>query len=53
LTGDIYGFSLETVDGEELDSCWGFYGSDPEKNGMKDHIEEKYHYLFDKLEDHY
>jgi hypothetical protein len=53
LRGDIYGFVIETVDGEELDSCWGFYGDDPEKNGMKDHIEERYHYLFDKLEDQY
>lgn len=53
LRGEIYGFIIETVDGEHLDSCWGFYGEDPEENGMKDHIEEKYHYLFEKLEDVY
>jgi len=26
LTGDIYGYIVEDADGEELDSCWGFYG---------------------------
>lgn len=46
LTGDVYGFEFESVavypDGREevqdTDSCWGFYGSDPEKNGMADHL---------------
>ena len=47
LEGDVYGFSLieetectnchQTVT-EILDSCGGFYGSDPEKNGMKEYI---------------
>jgi len=44
LTGDVYGFEFESVavypDGREevqdTDSCCGFYGSDPEKNGMAD-----------------
>lgn len=26
LTGRCYGFVVETEDGEELDSCWGFVG---------------------------
>ena len=26
--GEIYGFTLEDDDGEELDSCWGFVGMD-------------------------
>ena len=26
--GDVWGFVLETEDGEELDSCWGYYGSE-------------------------
>ena len=45
LTGDIYGFILRgpkekcdkcghTAEGEDEDSCWGFYGSDPFDNGM-------------------
>lgn len=45
LTGDIYGFQLykheegqEPDEGEELDSCWGFYGSDPEENGMVEYL---------------
>jgi len=49
LEGDIYGFKVikrEKCDlGEEheieLDSCWGFYGSDPKTNGMMDHINEE------------
>lgn len=26
--GDVYGYVVEAPDGEELDSCWGFYGDD-------------------------
>lgn len=39
LTGDVYGFKLYNSEGEEIDSCWGFYGSDYKTNGIKDHIE--------------
>lgn len=28
LTGDVYGVIVEDEDGEEVDSCWGFYGLD-------------------------
>lgn len=28
LSGDVYGYQVEDKDGTELDSCWGFYGSD-------------------------
>lgn len=49
LTGDVYGFVMreppcETCDGQgkESDSCWGFFGSDPLKNGMSDHLDTKY-----------
>lgn len=49
LTGDVYGFELyethevPTGDGVELqerliDSCFGFYGSDPKKNGMDSYV---------------
>ena len=49
LTGDVYGFeivSVETCDQnhkhEKLeDSCYGFYGSDIDKNGMLDHISKE------------
>lgn len=55
LAGDTWEFVVEeaveligqredgtTVEREvwvELDSCWGFLGSDPEQNGMKEHVE--------------
>ena len=51
LAGDIYGFQLVEIvhcehcdrDKEEnLDSCWGFYGSDPKENGMWEHISDDY-----------
>jgi hypothetical protein len=47
LMGDVYGFRVVKPthcaecghdDEEEIDACWGFYGSDPKKNGMMDHI---------------
>lgn len=28
LTGDVYGCIIEDEEGEEIDSCWGFYGRD-------------------------
>jgi hypothetical protein len=28
LTGSVYGFIVKNEDGDELDSCWGFYGLD-------------------------
>ena len=28
LTGDVWGVVIEDEDGEELESCWGMYGSD-------------------------
>jgi hypothetical protein len=33
LEGNVYGFIVESPDGKELDSCWGFIG-DPEKSGL-------------------
>ena len=28
VNGDCYGYQVEDADGEEADSCWGFYGLD-------------------------
>lgn len=28
LRGDVYGYVIEGPDGEQLDSCWGFFGFD-------------------------
>jgi len=39
IRGAVYGFVASCpVCGKELDSCWGFYGSDYDENGMTDHI---------------
>ncbi|MES2515937.1 MAG: hypothetical protein V4580_17420 [Bacteroidota bacterium] len=40
ITGDIYGFKVEDANGEEVDSCWGFFGADLKENGILDHIDE-------------
>lgn len=65
LTGDVWGFVCEERDNsgcngcgrpndwEEVDSCWGFYGSDPETNGMKEHIDDAYHNVLSDLEVEY
>lgn len=33
LIGNVYGF-ISYKDGEEVDSCWGFYGDEHEKSGL-------------------
>lgn len=38
LQGNVYGYRLLGNDGEEQDSCWGFYGPDYRKNGMLDQV---------------
>lgn len=52
IQGDVYGFKLLsphecgcdycTCDGEEVDSCWGFYGHDVKENGILDYLDKKY-----------
>jgi hypothetical protein len=58
LTGDVYGFVLEEkyicascgkVEYNEIESCWGFFGDDCEKNGIKDNLSEEYHALIKEL----
>ena len=51
IEGNVYGFTLtENVQTEnglveiDSDSCWGFYGNDPQKNGISDNIHD-----FDKF----
>ncbi len=39
MRGDIYGFQVLDEDGNEEDSCYGFYGLDFKTNGMTDHID--------------
>lgn len=38
LTGDVYGFKIKDSEDNEIESYWGFYGSDWKTNGIKDHI---------------
>jgi hypothetical protein len=66
LRGEVYGYILEEaeidedfddedeeIEWEEIDSCWGFYGSDPFKNGISDHIPEELHGLLKVAEPEY
>ena len=39
LQGNVYGY-IFYQNGEEIDSCWGFYGSSLEECGIADHIPE-------------
>lgn len=41
ISGDVFYF-LAKKDDEVVDSCGGFYGSDPMKNGMIEYLEEPY-----------
>lgn len=41
LSGQVYGFVVKDADGEEVDSCWGFYGGDHKENGMLDQAGEE------------
>jgi len=38
VSGDVYGFRVLDKDGEEEDSCWGFYGDDFRTNGLYDYV---------------
>ncbi len=38
LRGEVFGFTLEDIEGNEIDSCWGFFGSDFQENGLLDNI---------------
>ena len=43
LTGDVYGFTVENEEGDEVDACWGFYGQDPDANGIIGHLPPELH----------
>lgn len=42
LSGDVYGFKLLDENQNEIDSCWGFYGSDILTNGICDYIDNEF-----------
>lgn len=33
-SGEVFGYIVEDAEGEEVGSCWGFYGSDHEASGL-------------------
>lgn len=41
LTGDVYGFRVINENGDEEDSCNGFFGLDIKENGILEHIKEE------------
>lgn len=34
LTGDVYGYVVEGSSGEDIGSCWGYFGHDWKENGL-------------------
>ncbi len=44
------GSTEEDYEWEEEDSCWGFYGDNPETNGMKENIPEEYKELLKEFD---
>jgi len=36
ITGSVYGYEV-TLDGEYIDSCWGFFGYDHEESGLMEY----------------
>ena len=47
LSGDVYGFSVtDKKSGEEIESCYGFFGTDYIENGIFDYVSQ----YFTKLE---
>jgi len=47
IRGEVYGFEVVDENDEHVDSCYGFYGSDCKVNGIKDHVDEKFHKLIE------
>lgn len=43
ISGEVYRYEVLNDDGDVIDSCGGFYGSNPFTNGMSDHIDVSLH----------
>lgn len=48
VSGQIYGFTVENENGEEVDSCWGFYDIDEAISEAKDFVDCDYDFRFGK-----
>lgn len=42
LNGNCWGYEVEDADGNNVDSCWGFIGSDVLENGLADNLPSQY-----------
>lgn len=42
ISGDVYRFAIEDDNGDYINSCGGFYGDDPNTNGMVDYLPEHF-----------
>lgn len=38
INGEVFGYVLKDEKGEEVDSCWGFYGLNFKTNGIADYV---------------
>ena len=47
-SGQIYGYTIDDENGEEVDSCWGFYGLDEVIAEAKDYVDYEYELRFGK-----
>jgi len=44
LSGSVYGYQVIDKNGENIDSCWGFYGYDHKKSGLLEYAENAIDY---------
>lgn len=51
LTGNVYGYVVKDPNEKEVDSCWGFFGTDWNANGLFDHTYSMIDCLVDELEE--
>ena len=52
MEGDVYGYILEdtrNIEKKEIDSCWGFFGTNWKENGIADYIPTEYRFLVKPL----
>ena len=41
VQGNVYGYRIVDEDGDEQDSCYGFYGDDWRSNGLYEHVQSQ------------
>lgn len=52
LTGNVYGYRIEDSEGEEKDSCWGYFGS-PEDSGLVEDAKSNIDYYCKQAKEEY